>query len=721
MEKTKVMHRYSFIALLMALVGVLIIVRAAIIMSFERDFWERVANRFHKENLVVKAVRGNIISADGKLMASSLPEYKIYMDFMAAKHKGENASQKKARIKAQAFKDSMLRVKLDSICMGLHAIFPDKSAEEFRRHILHGRKIESRNYLLYPKRISYIQYKEASKLPLFKLNKNTGGFHYQAFNQRKKPFGSLAARTLGQVYAAKDSAVSGLELSFDSLLKGKNGLRHRQKVMSKYLDFVDVPAIDGCDIVTTIDVGMQDIAEKALTDMLKDIDAKSGVALLMEVKTGDVKAIVNMSRCGDGVYREVNSHAIADMLEPGSVFKTVSLMVALEDGYIKTTDGVDTGNGVMMMHGRPMKDHNWNKGGYHYLTVPEILMYSSNIGVSYLIDKYYYNNPDKFVDGVYRTGIQQPLHLQLKGEGKPYIRRPKDGKWSKTALAWMSIGYETQIPPMNVLTFYNAIANQGVMVRPRLVTKAMRGGDVVEEYPVEVINPAICSQKTLKDVQMMLEMVVSKGLAKAAGSEQFLVAGKTGTAQISQGSKGYKSGGTKYLLSFVGYFPADNPQYSCMVAIQKEGGPASSGWSAKVFSRIAERVYAKNLSDNLNHAADSNSVMIPHVKRGDVREAQRVLRGLDISTQTGNGWNEQADQPVWGTAQMGANSVALREEHFLRDFVPNVIGMGAKDAVYLMESKGLRVRLSGVGRVVSQSIPSGQKVVKGQTIGLHLK
>lgn len=699
------MTRYFFIILVMGLVGVAIVVKAGFTMFAERQYWKDVADRFVKENVTVKPNRGNIISADGKLMASSLPEYRIYMDFKAGGEK----------------KDTMLVNHMNEICEGLHKIFPDKSAAEFKKHLQKGRKIGSRNYLIYPKRISYIQYKEAKRLPVFNMSKYKGGFHELAYNQRKKPFGSLATRTLGDLFAdTAQGAKNGLELSFDTILKGKDGITHRQKVMNKYLNIVDIPPVDGYDIVTSIDVGMQDIAEKALVDKLKEIDANVGVALLMEVATGDVKAIVNMTKCNDGVYREIRNNAISDMMEPGSVFKTASLMVALEDGVISMNDGVDTGNGVMMMHGRPMKDHNWRRGGYQYLTLEQILMYSSNIGVSYLIDKHYFNNPDKFVEGIYRIGLNRKLHLDIPGEGTPNIRRPKDGRWSKTALAWMSIGYETQVPPMNVLTFYNAIANNGVMVRPRFVKAVMKNGEIVRELPTEVLNPAICSPNTLKQIQDMLEAVVSKGLGKKAGSPQFHVSGKTGTAQVSQGAQGYKSGRVNYLLSFAGYFPSESPKYSCMVAIQKSGTPASSGWSAEVFSKIAERVYAKNLTEDITHAIDSNTVVIPDVKTGDMNESKYVLDALAIQSQQqfkpGN-----ADKPIWGNAQANPNAVILNKRDMLRDFVPSVIGMGAKDAVYLLESKGLKVKLSGVGKVRSQSLTQGTLIRKGQTIGLELR
>ena len=313
------MNRYSFIILVMVLVGLAIVVKAGVIMFAERQYWQDVADRFVKENVTVRPNRGNIISSDGQLMASSLPEYKIYMDFQAG----------------GIHKDTLLIKYLDSICDGLHQIFPDKSKAEFKAHILKGRKKGSRNYLLYPKRVSYIQYKEAKRLPVFNMSKYKGGFHEQAFNQRKKPFGSLAMRTLGDMYSDVTlGAKNGLELQYDSILKGKEGITHRQKVMNKYLNIVDIPPVDGCDIITTIDVGMQDIAEKALIDQLKEINGSVGVAILMEVKTGEVKAIVNMTKGSDGVYREVKNNAVSDMMEPGSTFKTTQGLTFLEEGII---------------------------------------------------------------------------------------------------------------------------------------------------------------------------------------------------------------------------------------------------------------------------------------------------------------------------------------------------------------------------------------------------
>lgn len=627
----------------------------------------------------------------------------------------------KRRKKDQARRDSLLKHNLDSICIGLNKIFPDKSVAQFKAHLRKGRQAKSRNFLIYPKRISYIQYKEVKRLPIFCLNRYKGGFKELAYNQRKKPFGSLAARTLGDVYAdTAKGARNGIELAFDTILKGRDGLTHRQKVMNKYLNIVDVPPVDGCDLISTIDVGMQDICEKALVDKLKELNASVGVVVLMEVATGEVKAIVNMMQGKDGNYYEMRNNAISDMLEPGSTFKTASIMVALEDGKITPDYIVDTGNGQMPMHGRVMKDHNWHRGGYGKLTVTEILGVSSNVGTSYIIDHFYGSDPQKFVDGLKRMSIDQPLQLQIAGEGKPNIRGPKERTYfSKTALPWMSIGYETQVPPINILTFYNSIANNGVTVRPKFVKAAVKDGEIVKEYPTEVINPKICSDKTLEQIREILRKVVGEGLAKPAGSKQFHVSGKTGTAQISQGAAGYKTGRTNYLVSFCGYFPSETPKYSMIVSIQKPGLPASGGLMAgSVFSKIAERVYAKDLRLPLTNAIDTNSVIIPNVKAGEMRETQRVLDELNVKVQ-----EKIADsgKEVWGSAHVAPQAVILESRSNMQNFVPSVIGMGAKDAVYLLESKGLKVSLSGVGRVKSQSIANGTVIKKGQTIRLEMK
>ncbi len=697
--------RYTFIVVIMAVLAILIIVKAGIIMFAERQYWKDVADRFVKENVVIRPTRGNIISADGKLMASSLPEYKIYMDFRVQSSK----------------QDTMLMNHLQEICNGLHEIFPDRSAQDFRKHILKGRRAKSRHFLLYPKRISYIQYKEVKKLPLFNQSKNISGLHEEVFNQRKKPFGSLAMRTLGDMFPdMAQGAKNGLELTYDSLLKGENGITHRQKVMNKYLNIVDKPAIDGYDVITTIDVDMQDIAEKALVDQLKNLDAVFGVAVVMDVATGEVKANVNMTKAGDGKYYEMRNLAVSNLMEPGSTFKTASIMVALEDKYITPDYKVDTKNGMINMYGSWMKDWNWYKGGYGEIDVTRILEVSSNVGVSSIIDKFYGKDPQKFIDGLRRMSIDKPLNLGFVGEASPRIKGPKERYFAKTTLPWMSIGYETMIPPIYMLNFYNAIANNGVMVKPKFVKAIARNGEIVEEYPTEIVNPKICSDETLQQIQTILRKVVSEGLAKPAGSKQFSVSGKTGTAQISQGKAGYKANGVSYLVSFCGYFPSEAPKYSCIVSIQIPHGPASGGLQAgSVFSRIAERIYAKHLVKNIAQAKDSTAVLIPDVAQGDIAETAYVLKQLNVKSNSAS--IPYSFNPVWGKAKATDSYVELSTAQPDKKRVPNVVGMGAKDAVYLLESYGMKVHLSGVGKVHTQSIPSGSMVRKGEYITLTLK
>lgn len=714
-DSKKVMPRYSFLAILMTLVAITVVGKTLYIMTAKRAFWEEVADRVKVDSLKTLPIRGNILSCDGQLMASSLPQYNIFMDFVALR---------------EAKKDTLFEQKLDSICMGLNAIFPDRSAEEFKKHLMEGFEKNKRHWPVWNRRINYSTFSEVKSLPVFNLSKNQSGFHWDEHNARKLAYGSLAGRTIGKMYGAKDTAQCGLELSYDSLLRGEEGIRHRRKVLNKYLDIVDTPPVNGADIVTTIDVSMQDLAERALLKELRLINANVGVAIVMEVKTGDVKAIVNMTKCADDDYHEIKNHAISDLLEPGSVFKTASIMVALDDGVVDTTYRVETAGGVWPMYGREMKDHNWRRGGYGMLTLPQTLMVSSNIGVSRIIDDHYHNTPEKFVQGIYRLGLADDLHIPLQGASPARIRMPKKdarGKqyvnWSKTTLPWMSIGYETQVPPISTLTFYNAIANGGKMMAPRFVKAVMKDGAVIKEFEPVVLRERIAKETTIKKITTILEHVVSQGLGKKAGSQSFLVAGKTGTAQISKGAAGYKSGQMNYLLSFAGFFPAYEPRYSCIVCIQKSGLPASGGgMSGVVFHDIAEGIMAQSLKLEAADARDSLSILIPQVKNGNMLAASYVLDHLGIKQQSNWDGSYLNGNPIWGHAfESGGRTIALhRVPEVDKSIMPDVHGMGAKDAVYLIESRGVKVKLNGRGKVMEQSIGAGQHIKKGMVCSLRL-
>ena len=516
----------------------------------------------------------------------------------------------------------------------------------------------------------------------------------------------------------KDSARTGLELKFDSILRGKPGIAHRQKVLNRYLTIIDKPAEDGLDVQTTLNVGMQDICEKALSDKLTEIDANSGVCILMEVATGDIKAMTSLRKMNDGSYQEINADAVKNLYEPGSVFKPMSFLVGMDDGYIHMTDVVDVGCGIKEMYGRKMRDANWRSGGSGVVTVPQILQKSLNVGVSTLIDRAYHNQPRKFVEGIYRIGVAEDLKIPIPGYAKPRIRMPKSdlSNWSKTALPWMSIGYETQIPPITTVNFYNGIANNGKMLRPRLVKAILKNGEVVKDFPVVVLREHMAKPEAVKNIQDCLESVVSIGLGKKAGSPFFHVSGKTGTAQIWT-KNGFAA---QYLVSFAGYFPSEHPLYSCIVCIQK-GAPASGGgMCAPVFKRVAETVMAQRRSTDYTSVRDTMNCLQPLVCAGNINAAQTILEQLNIKFQSALNSSDE-NTLTWGVARTDGSGVTLNSVSVPKDeIVPDVRGYGLRDAVYRLERMGLRVRVRGIGRVSSQNLQPGYRFKRGQQIELIL-
>lgn len=707
----QVIKRYAFVASLLFLLGFAVLLKAAYIMTAKKDFWMAVNDRFIKENEEVLPTRGNILADNGEVLAASLPEYKLYMDFMSWE------KDPVRREKEQRRRDSLLNVKMDSICTGMHKILPDVDPEAFKQLLLQGREEKSHHWPIYKKRISYITYRQIKQLPLFNLSANAGGFHTEEFKTRKNPYGRLATRTIGDLFKTSGKPRTGLELSFDSILRGKPGIAHRQKVLNRYLTIIDKPAEDGCDVMTTLNVGMQDICEKALSDKLTEIGANSGVCILMEVATGDIKAMTSLRRMEDGSYQEVNADAVKNLYEPGSVFKPMSFLVGMDDGYIHMTDVVDVGNGIKEMYGRKMRDANWRSGGSGVVTVPQILQKSLNVGVSTLIDRAYHNDPRKFVEGIYRIGVAEDLKIPIPGYAKPRIRMPKaDGSnWSKTALPWMSIGYETQIPPITTVNFYNGIANNGKLLRPRLVKAIMHGDEVVKEYPVVVLREHMAKAEAVKNIQDCLESVVSIGLGKKAGSRYFHVSGKTGTAQVWT-KHGFAS---QYLVSFAGYFPSERPLYSCIVCIQK-GAPASGGgMCAPVFKRVAETVMAQRRSSDYSQVRDSLNCLNPVVSAGNIAAAQNVLEQLGISY---NSPFEGEETPLtWGTTTTGTGGVQLNKAALTKGkVVPDVRGYGLRDALFRLEKLGLKVKVRGIGRVTQQNMQPGYQFKTGEQIELTL-
>lgn len=742
-DRVKVMQRYGVVIAVAFVIGVIVMARICQLTFIESSYWARVSERFVRENVEIPAQRGNILASDGQVLATSLPEYRIYMDFMV----WEKDSAR--RVMAQAWRDSIIcadtlrvvpgllnkrkqiipeatqqqhidscRRALDELCQGMHKIFPDIDPVAFRALLKQGRQKESHHWALYNKKISYIQYREIKKLPLFRYGDNRSGFHVKEYRTRQNPYGKLAARTVGDLYGEKDSARCGLELSFDSLLRGKPGYCHRQKVLKNFINIYDQMPENGYDVRTTLDINMQDIVEKSLGDQLKEIGADFGVCILMEVATGDIKAISSLDRLSDGSYKEISNRAVSLLMEPGSVFKTVSFMVGLDEGAFNLNTMVETGCGVAEMYKRKMKDSNWRKGGHGRISACEVLECSSNIGTSKLIDQFYHQNPERYVKGVYRTGIHDDLQLPLVGYAKPRIRMPKKdstgrywANWSNTALPWMSIGYETQVPPISTLTFYNGIANDGKMMYPRFVKSVEREGEIINEYPTRVLRQQMCKPTTIKDLQLALRNTVIKGTGKPCGSKHFAVSGKTGTAQIWN-----KNGNTsKYLISFVGYFPSEAPKYTMIVCIKKSS-PAYGGMHCgPVFKRVAETIMAQKPEQNLKAACDTVNAHHPKVHPGNIAATRQALQnlGMDYS-------DASEDGNQWGKATRTGNNYQLNADHSGKGLMPNLAGYGLRDAIYRLEQMKLKVSFSGRGRVVKQSIKPGTPIKPGMSVSLSL-
>lgn len=704
-------QRYCVVLALFVFASLIILVKTAYIMFVQHDYWMAVSTKFESRFKPLAATRGNILSADGQVLATSLPEYRIYLDPMS----WEPDSAR--RVKDQIVRDSILTTKMDSMLTGMKRIIPDLDIEKTRAAILKGRAQQKHNISLYPKRVTYIQLTELKKVPLLNLPIGKSGFTTEEFRRRKNPYGRLAIRTIGNLRSENDEALNGLELAFDSVLSGKPGVCHRQKVANRYINLVDTPAVDGCDVVTTIDVGMQDLTEKVLGNQLRAIGARAGMCILMEVQTGNVKAMSSLSRLENGNYAEIDPRAVTNMMEPGSVFKPMSFMVAMDDGKINMNTTCNTGNGIREMHGRKMRDSDWRKGGNGVLTVPEIIKKSSNVGVSTLIDNAYASNPDQFVSGLQRIGIMEDLHIPIPGYKKPRIRYRRDNpdRWYGTTLPWMSIGYETQIPPISTLTFYNGVANGGKLVAPRFVTEVRRGNEVVQEYPTVVLRERMCKPEVLRNIQICLEGVVGKntGTGKLAYSKNFAIAGKTGTAQIWS-KEGFAS---NYLVSFAGYFPADHPRYSMIVCIEK-GAPAYGGiHCCPVFKKVAEGVMAKNRKTDYKAAIDTTALRTvpPMMQNGNLVTLSQVLNELQVPhrnnyrTSEGLAWGAPAHQ---GTVMLN-NETSSKE-------LPSVIGYGLRDAVYRLERMGVKVKVTGMGRVVAQSLPAGTPIKPKMVVKIAL-
>lgn len=706
-KKGNILFRYFVIFLVLLAVGYSIQICAFRTIFTEGEKWQEKAEALKPKEKTKLPTRGNIYASDGRLMASSIQLYKLYIDF-----------------RADGLTEELLRKYIKPLSDALSKKLGDRTPAEYEKYILDNYRKEkkSRQFPISKKKVTYVDLQEIRQFPLFKKGANVSGFYFEEMVSRKKPFGSLASRTIGDIYADYEmGGKNGIELTYDSILRGKPGRETQMKIRGKTVKIVSQEPINGQDIYTTIDIDIQDITEKALREMLTRINAQAGTAIVMDVKTGEIKAITNMDETGFGGYAERFNHAIADQLEPGSTFKVASMMVALDAGIVKPDDMVDVGNGIYMYAKSRMTDHNANHGGYGVITAAQTIWYSSNIGVAKIILKGFEKNPKEYVERLYAIGLNRKVDLNFQGEGHPVIKHPVNDKnsWWQTSLPWMSFGYETQIPPIYTLMFYNAIANNGIMIKPVFVKEIRDGGQCVQTMTTDTLNPQICKPQTLAEIRQMLKDVVKRGTAKAVLSDYVEIAGKTGTAQISQGKGGYHGTGTQHRVSFCGYFPADNPQYSAIVVITNPriGYPSGGTMSGGVVRHIAEQIYAQGIhSCEAANLPDSLHSPLPQIKNGNYRNTQLVCDKMNVNC------DKLEPGQEWAHIDPARkDKVSLTELPVKAETVPNVMGMGARDAIYLLEQAGLKISLSGKGKVVSQSIPGGRPVTAGQTIAIVLK
>ena len=703
--RKSIVNRFTIVYLLVVVAFVAAALRMLCIVTIERGSWLEEAAKLQRKDRDIIPERGNMYAADGRLVTATIPYYRLYMDLGVQAYKTKKGKKRYDE-------------NIDSLCICLSNKFGDKSAREYRMMIDAAFARGDRRLKLYPKRVSYIDMMEVKNFPLFRFGKYGSGFFVEEFFNRENLYGSLANRTLGDIYGSDGRGQYGLELRYDSLLAGEKGRAKGHLVGRANWVYVEEKiAVKGADVYTTIDIEKQDIAETVLREKLEVIKAKNACLVLMEVKTGEIKAMVNLQKASDDSYFEGWNMAVADLSEPGSTFKTMSLMVALDHGVCDTSDVLDINHGVWMFHKSKMTDHNWRKGGYDSLSVAGVLAQSSNVGVSRIIDEYYKTKPIEFIDAVLATKFAERLDFGVPGTAIPTIPTPKSKSWSGVTLPWMSIGYTVQVPPIYTLNYYNAIANGGKMMKPYLVREIRRGGDVILRNKPEVINSSICKASTLRKVQGMLEGVVEYGTAKSIASDLFKIAGKTGTAQLGYG----KGGITKHQVSFCGYFPADKPMYSCIVVVKEpQMAPAAAFMCGEVFKKVAERIYAQEVDKDIKSMEtwQGDSIQpynLPRVKSGYRKMVEDAMRKLDL--------NFEKDNSEWISLSKSTeyNELVETPRPVLNNLVPNVVGMGAVDAVYLLESCGLHVQLYGKGRVVKQSITSGQSVERGATVVLTLR
>jgi cell division protein FtsI (penicillin-binding protein 3) len=688
---------FFFLALLM--VG-----RTLQLQVVQGDELRKKAEELMLKYVTIEPNRGDIYASGGeRLLATSVPYYEVRMD-----------------LNSSAMEPGVFSSGIDSLSTCLSRLFRKKSAAAWKRELVQARKDGKRYYLIH-RQVNYQQLQKLKRFPIFRLGRYKGGLIYIQSNSRVRPHQLLAARTIGKLNMGESGNIVGIEGAFDHYLSGVQGIRLMQKTAGNLWiplrDANEVEPQNGYDVVTTIDIDIQDVAENALLKQLSNHKAHHGCAVLMEVETGNIRAIANLTLDERGGYTESYNYAIAESTEPGSTFKLATLMAAIEDGYVQPEDTIDTGTGSIRYYDKVIRDT--RKGGYGRITVKRAFEVSSNVALAKIIYENYKGKEEEFVDRLYRMHLNEPLGIEILGEGHPLIRYPGDAFWSGITLPMMSQGYEIRMTPMQVLTLYNAVANEGCMVKPRMVERILYYGKTIKEYRTEIIDPSICSRQTLVKMESMLEGVVENGTAKNLNNENFKIAGKTGTAQIANEKYGYKvDSKVSYQASFVGYFPAGKPEYTCIVVVNSPTRDVYYGnlVAGPVFREIAKKIYATSLDlqQSLNMTAKADSTLeIPYSKNGHSGELETVLQELEIPV-SGEKNRE------WVMTTKTDENIRLDPLTVHENLVPNVMGMGLSDAVHLLGNAGLKVSVRGRGKVAEQSLSPGTRIQKDDKIILTM-
>jgi cell division protein FtsI (penicillin-binding protein 3) len=677
------------------------------IQSAEHEQWKEVGERFESSVRDINPSRGQIYAINGNVLATSVPVFEVRWDS-----------------KSEAINWDTFDAELDSLSQGLSQIIGDRSPREYRELLRNGRNLGRRNTLI-ARRASYIQQKRLAQLPFIRRGRFKSGFTFVRTEQRRKPFGDLASRTIG---IDRNENRVGLEASWNTELSGSVGKQIQRRVaggewMPVSDDFIVEPQA-GLDVISSIDMHLQDVASNALRQQLQTHDAAWGTVILMEVETGMIRAMANLTRSTTepqddepADYFESFNHAIGTAVEPGSTFKLASLMAAMNDGNVKPEDEIDTGNGVTYFYGKRMSDSNADEGGSGILKTSEIFEVSSNVGTALTIKNAFGENQQGFLDALERIGVQSATGVRLAGESQPLVyENVGDGRWSGLSLTQMSIGYEVTQTPLQTLTLYNAVANGGTSLRPQLVERLENNGQVVKTFKPEVLKQTICSTRVLEACRSMLKRVADP---EGNGTAQYIfakspyrVAGKTGTARIA-GPNGYDG---RYRASFAGYFPAESPRYSCIVVIAdtKSGVYYGSSIAGPVFRELANKVYATDPSFHTTSAGLlAEKCKLPGSKDGAQKDLMQLYQALEMPYLGGSSGD-------WVTVTTGDSVAVLSPRSIEANRVPDVRGMGLRDALYLLENAGLQVKTLGMGTVRRQSIAPGSDLTTSQAITLEL-